>query len=252
MTLAIKIGAGAQVYDNMTVANSMRGNQKLSITGTGEEIKAELAAENTAGTLNALAANISSIKATNDLNLSVTEVGNYKAALLKLGTKSIVLASGTTASAVQGGFTNLDAVYTKIKSLTISDAALPTPVIPTIAVADLANAVNLKGLESLSGVTFNVNGNDTDLEANMASLLKNISNVGTVTINSGKLDLTADQLSILGDKLIKSGNATVAPVKVTASPVLKLTPPVGVKMPVVSSAALVFAAITLVTIDVAD
>lgn len=215
MTLAIKIGAGAQVYDNVAVANSMRGNQKLSITGTGEEIKAELAT----GTLTALAANISSIKATNDLNLSVTDVGNYKAALVKLGTKSIVLASGTTASMVQGGFTNLDAVYTKIKSLTITDAALPTPVIPTIAVADLANAVNLKGLEALSGVTFNVNGSDADLEANMTSLLKNISNVGTVTINSGQLDLTSNQLSILGDKLIKGAGATVA-LKDTADNVL--------------------------------
>jgi hypothetical protein len=45
MTLQIKIGAGAQIYDNVATANAMRGTQKLSIVGTGEEIKAELATE---------------------------------------------------------------------------------------------------------------------------------------------------------------------------------------------------------------
>jgi hypothetical protein len=210
MTLAIKIGAGAQIYDNVAVANSMRGNQRLSITGTGEEIKAELAS----GSLITYAANISSIKSTNDLNLNVTEIGNYKAALVKLGTRSIVLASGTTASNVQSNFTNLDAVYTKIKSLTISDASAPT-----ILVSDLANAVNLKGLATLSGKIFNVNGTDAQIEANMASLLKNISNVGTITINSGQLDLTSNQLAIIGDKLLKTGGATVA-LKDTADNIL--------------------------------
>ena len=38
MTLAIKIGAGAAIYDNIADAFKARGTQKLSITGSGTEL----------------------------------------------------------------------------------------------------------------------------------------------------------------------------------------------------------------------
>jgi hypothetical protein len=197
MTLAIKIGAGSQVYDNVALANSMRGYQKLSITGTGEEIKAAL------GDIDLVAANVSSIKATNDLNLTTTQVSQYKAALVKLGTKSIVLDSSTTSINISDKFNQLDAVYTKIKSITISPEATPV-----IAVEKLATAVNLTGLEVLTGKTFDVSGTAVTIKANMDSLLKNISKIGKINIAAGsEVEFTAKQLSILGDKLVK-GDST--------------------------------------------
>jgi hypothetical protein len=200
MTLAIKIGAGSQVYDNVALANSMRGNQKLSIVGTGEEIKAALS------DINTVAANVGSIKATNDLNLSTTQIDTYKAALIKLGTKSIVLDTATTAANIKDYFSQLDAVYTKIKSITLFD---PTNK-PAIAVEKLATAVNLGGLEVLAGQNFNVTGTDVTIKANMDSLLKNISKINKITIATGSsVEFTAAQLSVLGDKLEKAGTAKV-------------------------------------------
>jgi len=215
MTLAIKIGAGSQVYDNIALANSMRGNQKLSIVGTGEEIKAELT---TSRLTDAIAANVGSIKATNDLNLTADQVNTYKAALIKLGTKSIVLATNTLASDVQTRFNALDAVYTKIKSITISDLSTNTP---TIAVEKLATAVNLTGLEVLAGKTFNVTGSAATIKANMNSLLKNIANIGTVTVETGQEAVfTAQQLSILGSKLKKADNTAQITLTDTADNIL--------------------------------
>jgi hypothetical protein len=202
MTLAIKIGAGSQVYDNLALANSMRGNQKLSIVGTGEEIKAELT---NSRLTDAIAANVGSIKATNDLNLTTTQVDQYKAALLKLGTKSIVLDSTTTAANIADKFNQLDAVYTKIKSITIFNS----PTAPTIAVEKLATAVNLAGLEKLTGKMFNVSGTAATIKANMSSLLKNIAQINSITIASGsEVKFTAQQLSVLGDKLTKTDNTS--------------------------------------------
>ncbi|QWD96001.1 hypothetical protein [Polynucleobacter sp. MG-6-Vaara-E2] len=212
MTIAIKIGAGAQVYDNVALANAMRGTQKLSITGTGDEIRAEL----TSGRItDAIAANIGSIKATNDLNLTATQVTTYKAALVKLGTKSIVLDSTTAHTDIEAGsgtssnFNNLDAVYSKIKSLTITpDGGGITQ--PTIAVAKLDGVVNLAGLEKLSGNVFNVSGSGADIQNHMDALLKNISSVGSISITGAtELKLTASQLAILGDKLVKGAGSSV-------------------------------------------
>ena len=218
MTLQIKIGASAQVYDNVATANAMRGTQKLSITGTGEEIKTELAAEVTNGTLSTYLANAGSIKATNDLNLNASDINTYKAALVKLGTKSIVLDSGTLASDVSSQFNALDAVYTKIKSLTISDITTNTP---AIAVEKLATAVNLGGLEVLSGKQFNVTGTATTIKANMDSLLKNISKIGTITVAAGsEAVFNAQQLTVLGDKLKKADNTAKITLNDTADNIL--------------------------------
>ena len=199
MTLAIKIGAGSQVYDNVALANSMRGYQKLSITGTGEEIKAALS------DINGVAANVGSIKATNDLNLTAAQVDTYKAALVKLGTKSIVLDSGITGANVADKFNQLDAVYTKIKSITLSDPGNK----PAIAVEKLATAVNLAGLEVLTGQNFDVTGTAVTIKNNMDSLLKNVSKINKITIAAGsQVEFTAQQLSILGDKLVKASNTS--------------------------------------------
>jgi hypothetical protein len=40
--LAIRIGAGTAEYNDIALAFSMRGNQKLSITGSGTDIKAAI------------------------------------------------------------------------------------------------------------------------------------------------------------------------------------------------------------------
>jgi len=201
MTLAIKIGASANVYDNIALANSMRGNQKLSITGTGAEIYSSLS------TLLSNVDGIGAIKSTSDIVVTAAEVATNKAVLLKLGTKSLVL-QGTAAGGVETdtnvatNFTSLDAVYTKFKSLNISADT-------TIDVSKLNNAVNLSGMGILSGKTFNISGTGADLKTYMSSILKNISKIGTISVAAGSTaEFTADQLKIVGDKLTKANAAT--------------------------------------------
>jgi hypothetical protein len=208
MTLAIKIGASSNVYDNIALANSMRGNQKLSITGTGAEIYSSLS------TLLSNVDGIGAIKATSDIVVTAAEVATNKAVLLKLGTKSLVLqgtAAGPGGGAAGGvetntnvatNFTSLDAVYTKFKSMNISADT-------TIDVSKLNNAVNLGGMEILSGKTFNISGTGADLKTYMSSILKNISKIGTIEVAAGSTaEFTADQLKIVGDKLTKANAAT--------------------------------------------
>jgi hypothetical protein len=201
MTLAIKIGASANVYDNIALANSMRGNQKLSITGTGAEIYSSLS------TLLSNVDGIGAIKSTSDIVVTAAEVATNKAVLLKLGTKSLVL-QGAGAGGVESdtnvatNFTSLDAVYTKFKSLNISADT-------TIDVSKLSNAVNLSGMGILSGKTFNISGTGADLKTYMSSILKNISKIGTISVAAGSTaEFTADQLKIVGDKLTKANAAT--------------------------------------------
>lgn len=201
MTLAIKIGASANLYDNIALANSMRGNQKLSITGTGAEIYSSLS------TLLSNVDGIGAIKSTSDIVVTAAEVATNKAVLLKLGTKSLVL-QGTGAGGVESdtnvatNFTSLDAVYTKFKSLNISADT-------TIDVSKLSTAVNLGGMEILSGKAFNISGTGADLKTYMSSILKNISKIGTISVAAGSTaEFTADQLKIVGDKLTKANAAT--------------------------------------------
>jgi hypothetical protein len=214
MTIAIRLGASSTAYNDLNGAYvaAAAAKQKLSITGTGEEIKNELStlfgngSQSAIDNFNLVSKTIGSIKATNDLNLSTSEVSNYKAALVKLGSKSIVLASSITSPQLADKFNELDAVYTKVKSITLSDANDTTP---TIAVSKLPTAVNMGGLEILTGKKFNVSGTATDIKTNMDAVLKNISRIDKVIVNSGNVQFTAKELSIVGDKLVKSGNATV-------------------------------------------
>jgi len=203
MTLAIKIGAGSRVFDDIAVAYAMRGNQKLSITGTGVELKSNLTA------LTAKADGISSIKATSDIVVSASEVTTNKAALLKLGTKSLVLqASGGTESDsnVNANFNALDAIYTKFKSLNMTAA-------PTIDVAKINGAINLVGMENLSGKAFSVTGTGADIKTNINAILKNINQIDKIYITgsgaTGTATLTANQLRVIGDKINKSATASV-------------------------------------------
>jgi hypothetical protein len=203
MTLAIKIGASSRVFDDIAVAYAMRGNQKLSITGTGVELKSNLTA------LTAKADGISSIKATSDIVVSASEVTTNKAALLKLGTKSLVLqASGGTESDsnVNANFNALDAIYTKFKSLNMTAA-------PTIDVAKINGAINLVGMENLSGKAFSVTGTGADIKTNINSILKNINQIDKIYITgsgaTGTATLTANQLRVIGDKINKSATASL-------------------------------------------
>jgi len=201
--LAIRIGAGTQEYNDIALAYSMRGNQKLAITGSGTDIKAALS------DLNTYAAGIGSIKSTSDIVVSAANTTSYKAALLKLGTRSLVLQSDTvvggaeTNSAVTSNFTALDAVYTKFKAMNIDSA-------PTVAALDLQGAVNLSGMEVLSGKIFKVTGTASEIKTSMASLLKNVSKIDTITITGGGVaEFSLSQLKTLGDKLVKAGGSTV-------------------------------------------
>jgi hypothetical protein len=220
MTLAIRIGASSTLYDDLTTAWSQAKavNQKLSIVGTGDEIKAEL------GTMistqldgTKMSDRIGTIKATNDLNLTSAQVATNKAALVKLGTKSIVLGTTTSASLVGTNFNDLDAVYSKIKSITIDSTDTAAPVID---VAQLAQSINLAGLETLTGRTFNVTGTGADLKKYMNSMLKNVSRIGTITVNAGEnAEFTSKELAVLGSKLEKAAGASIT-LKDTASNVL--------------------------------
>ena len=222
MTLAIRIGASTTTYDDLTTAwaQAKAIGQKLSITGTGEEIKDqldEMVATNLTDDGTKIADRIGSIKATNDINLSAADVGTFKAALIKLGTKSVVLASATTAGDIGTSFTDLDAVYSKIKSITLD---LPTSVV-TVDVTKLTGSKNLTGLETLTGRKFNVSGTGDNIKANMNALLANVSRIGTITVNAGTTaEFTSRQLAVLGDKLAKGSATSSIVLKDTASNVL--------------------------------
>ena len=201
--LAIRIGAGTQEYNDIALAYSMRGNQKLSISGSGTDIKAALSG------LNTYAAGIGSIKSSSDIVVSAADTTNYKAALLKLGTRSLVLQSDTvvggaeTYTAVASNFTALDAVYTKFKAMNIDDA-------PIVNALSLQGAVNLSGMENLSGKVFKVTGTASEIKTSMASLLKNVSKIDTITITGGGVaEFSLSQLKTLGDKLEKVGGSTI-------------------------------------------
>jgi len=210
MTIAIRIGAGSTAYDNLDSAYKAAAlaKQKLSITGTGEEIKNELINMRLLGQteFDLRSKTIGSIKATNDLNLTAGIVDQFKAALIKLGTKSIVLDTTTNSSGIETFFNQLDAVYTKVKSITLADADTATP---KINVSKLATAINLGGLEALTGKKFNVNGTSDEIKTNMDSMLKNISRIDKIIVDSGDVEFTAKQLSIVGDKLVKIDGAKV-------------------------------------------
>jgi hypothetical protein len=222
MTLAIRIGANTTTYDDLTTAwaQAKAIGQKLSITGTGEEIKDqldEMVATNLTDDGTKIADRIGSIKATNDINLSAADVGTFKAALIKLGTKSVVLASATTAADIGSSFTDLDAVYSKIKSITLD---LPTSVV-TVDVTKLTGSKNLVGLETLTGRKFNVSGTGDNIKANMNALLANVSRIGTITVNAGTTaEFTSRQLAVLGDKLEKGSATSSIVLKDTASNIL--------------------------------
>jgi len=214
MTIAIRIGASSTAYDNLNSAYvaASAAKQKLSITGTGEEVKAELTnlygngSQGAIDNFNNVSKTIGSIKATNDLNLSTIQIRDYKAALVKLGTKSIVLDSGTTATNIQNQYNDLDAVYTKVKSITLA----PNSTAPTIAVDKLATSINMGGLEALMGKKFNVTGTKATIESNMDSLLKNVSRINEIQITGANdVEFTIKQLAIVGDKLRKLGTGKV-------------------------------------------
>lgn len=223
MTLAIRIGANTTTYDDLTTAwaQAKAIGQKLSITGTGEEIfdqLDEMVATNLTGDGTKIADRIGSIKATNDLNLSTANVASFKAALIKLGTKSIVLATNTSAANVGTNFNDLDAVYSKIKSITIADVNTNTP---TIDVKQLTGSKNLVGIQTLTGKAFNVTGDGADIKANMNALLANVSRIGTITVNAGQTaEFTAKELAVLGSKLAKADDAASIVLKDKADNIL--------------------------------
>jgi hypothetical protein len=208
--LAIRIGAGSEVYKDVALAYSMRRGQKLSISGTGEDLYTALTTNDATKKLGNFADGIGTIKSSSDIILSAAEVTSSKAALLKLGTKSLVL-QGAGAGGVEtalnvrttANFQALDATYTKFKSMNISgDLTLQNA-------SDLNGVINLQGIEKLSGKGVSVSASASDIALGMSSLLKNINNISKITVSSGNAEFTVDQLRVLGDKLDKSGGGTI-------------------------------------------
>ena len=189
MALSIRIGTGSNTYTDVAQAFANRGNQKLSIVGTGAEIASSITALNTA------AAGIGSIKATSDVQLTSADVTTNKAAILKFGTKSLVVSD--TAANISTNFTALDAVYNKTKSL----VSTTTPI--AISADQLTLSKSLAGLQNLAGRgTFNVTAADAaDFKENLSALLRNASKIGTITMTAGTGELTAAQLGVLGSKM---------------------------------------------------
>jgi hypothetical protein len=199
MSLAIKIGTGSNIYTNVLEAFQNRGTQKLSIVGTGSEIKAAMAD----GSLTTAKSGIGSIKATSDIHLLADDVTTYKDVILKLGSRSVVTTDDNTE--IKQNFQALDAVYNKMKSLVSSNSPV------TVTADDLSKSVNLSGLQSLVGRgNFNVSitGASASLGTenftkNLDALLRNASKIGTITfVTAGaKATLNGSQLGILGAKL---------------------------------------------------
>jgi hypothetical protein len=203
--LAIRIGAGSEVYKDVALAYSMRRGQKLSISGTGEDLYTALTTGNATKNLANYADGIGSIKSSSDIVLSADQVTSAKAALLKLGTRSLVLqASGGTelGTEVTQNFSALDATYTKFKSMNMTAD-------PIISSSALNGIVNLQGMQKLSGKRVVVEATGADIKDGMAALLKNVANIMSLKVTGGTAQFTVDQLKILGDKLDPSGAGTI-------------------------------------------
>lgn len=214
MTLSIKIGASTAEYSNIDAAYAMAiaAKQKLSISGTGQEIKDALTIADTRTNkkLADYAAGIGSIKASSDVVLNADQVTASKSVLIKMGTKSLVLQSDTavggleTSDEVKQNFQALDATYTKFKAMNIASSA-------SVAVADLAASVNLAGMEKLSGRVFDVTGSASDINTNMASLLRNVASIGKLVVTGGtQVMFNLAQIKTLGDKLDVTSSAATA------------------------------------------
>jgi len=188
MALSIKIGTGSNIYTDVAQAFANRGNQKLSIVGTGADILTNISA------LTSAADGIGSIKALSDVTMTASTAATNKAAILKFGTKSLVV--NDTAANIGTNYTALDAVYNKTKSL-VSDGVVD------ISADQLTLATSVNGVQSLIGRgTFNVTVADAaDFTQNLSALVANASKIGTITMTAGTGTVNAAQLGILGGKM---------------------------------------------------
>jgi hypothetical protein len=188
MALSIKIGTGSNIYTDVAQAFANRGNQKLSIVGTGADILTNITAlKNAAG-------GIGSIKALSDVTMDAATAASNKAAILKFGTKSLVV--NDTALAIGSNYTALDSVYNKTKSL-VSDGVV------TISADQLTLATNLNGIENLVGRgTFTVTAADAaDFKQNLNALVANASKINTITMTTETGTMNFAQFAVLGGKM---------------------------------------------------
>jgi hypothetical protein len=189
MALSIKIGTGSNIYTDVAQAFANRGNQKLSIVGSGADILTNIGALTTAAT------GIGSIKATSDVTMTASTAATNKAAILKFGTKSLVVSD--TAANIGTNFTALDSVYNKTKSLVSTDAAVG------ISADQLTLAKSLAGMRGLVGrgdITVTA-ADATDFKENLSALIRNASKIGTIAMTAGTGEVNAAQLGVLGGKM---------------------------------------------------
>jgi hypothetical protein len=126
--------------------------------------------------------------------MDASTAASNKAAILKFGTKSLVI--NDTAANIATNFTELDAVYNKTKSL-VSDGVV------TISADQLTLSKSLAGIQNLVGRgTFAVAAADAaDFKQNLNALVANASKISSITMTSEEGVMNVAQFTALGSKM---------------------------------------------------
>ena len=150
---------------------------------------------------------IASLELTGTANVSLTgsKVTSYKDVILKLTSAKLDVAD--TAAGIGGAnFASLDAVYSKIHAITVSDSG---PV--SVAYSVYSANSNEQGLETLIGSSNNHGVAVTNFSGNSAALstLISDSDIKTIVINDSIANLSSNATAINGSSKIVSSSITV-------------------------------------------
>jgi hypothetical protein len=191
---------GGTGYSNLVTALANQGN--VAVTGAAGDLSDTVLSE-----LEANSARISSITLSGNDNLSLTgsKVTSYKDVILKLASAKLNVAD-TAAGMGGNNFKSLDAVYTKINAITVSDAG-PVSVAYSVyssntneqAIEDLIRGLGNKGV----AVT-NFSGG-----ANALSALISDGDVKSISLKDSIANLTTNATAINGSSKIASSSITV-------------------------------------------
>ena len=191
---------GGTGYSTLATALANQGN--VAVTGAAGDLSDTVLSE-----LEANSARISTItiSGNDNLSLSGSKVTSYKDVILKLASTKLNVAD-TAAGMGGNNFKSLDAVYTKINAITVSDAG-PVSVAYSVyssntneqAIEDLIRGAGTKGV----AVT-NFSGG-----ANALSALISDGDVKSISLKDSIANLTTNTTAINGSSKIASSSITV-------------------------------------------
>ena len=192
---------GGTGYSSLATALANQGT--VTVTGTAADLSDAALAD-----LEANSARIGSItiSGTDNLSLTGSKVASYKDVILKLSAPKLNVAD-TAAGLGGNNFSTLDAVYSKINAITVSDSN------PVSVAYSVYNAnTHESGLEALIGTANNHGIAVTNFTGGSAALTSVIgdTNVKSLAIKDSIANLTTNATAINGSSKIASNSITVS------------------------------------------